>query len=62
MSRAVILGDDFEEFSGIVAFADALDGLIDGFAFVVAGEQDADCGMPGVILLNVCFRERKLQD
>jgi hypothetical protein len=37
VARAVISGDNFKQLIRIVAFRNAFHGLVDGFAFVVAG-------------------------
>jgi hypothetical protein len=59
---AVVLGDDLEEFGGVVAAADALDGLVDGLAFVVTGKENADGREPGVVLADGCAAGGPLED
>jgi hypothetical protein len=59
---AVILGDNFKQVVGIVAAADAFDGLVDRLAFVVAGQKDADGGLKRLILTDLGAREGPLKD
>jgi len=59
--RAIVLRDHFKELVWIVAPADTLDRSIDGFAFIVAGKQDADGGLPCVILLDPCAGKGQLE-
>jgi hypothetical protein len=48
----IILGNDFQPVIWVVAFADALDGLVNSLAFVVARQQNAYRGLVRVVLLN----------
>src|ERR1043165_5298552 len=41
--------------------ADALNGFVHRLALVVAGHQDADCGLPGVVFLNFRAGDRPLR-
>ena len=45
----IVLRDYLEEVTGIVTFADALDGLVDCLAFVVTRQQDTDCRLARIV-------------
>ena len=62
IARTIVLRNHFKEFVRIVAPADALNGPIDSFAFVVAGKQHADGGLPSVILPDSRGRKGQPQD
>ena len=54
--RAIVVRNHFKFVMRIVAAADASDGFIDRLALVVAGQDDADRRLVGIVLLDFCAR------
>ena len=60
--RAIVVRNHFKFVMRIVAAADAPDGFIDRLALVVAGQDDADRRLIGIVLFDLCARHRPLQN
>ena len=57
----IILGYDFQLVIWVVAFADALDRLVNSLAFVVARQENAYRGLVSVVLLDAHAGQRPTQ-